>query len=65
MPDVVCGPEAGKQAELIALLEQRGMLSRTPDWLPPRDHAPALRALAEEARDQAIGAIEAVLKPQG
>ena len=62
---VVCGPEAGKQAELIALLEQRGMLSRTPDWLPPRGNAPALRALAEEARDQAIGAIEAVLKPQG
>lgn len=59
---VVCGPHAGKQRELIAFLEHRKMIARTPHWPVDQDHAEALRTLSEQATEQAVQAVESVLR---
>lgn len=61
---VVCGPHAGKQADLLDLLGERGLIVQAPDWPGEARDAVALDGLAAQAIQQAVSAVESVLLQQ-
>ncbi len=58
---VVRGPHAGKQADVITLLEQHGMITVAPGWPKTTADIEELDQLARTALQQARWAIETVL----
>ena len=61
----ICGPESGKQAALIDVLQARGLVTQLPDW-PAKDAdastvSDSLSTLADQAAQDALNAIQAVL----
>ena len=61
---VVCGPHAGKQADVLGLLRDRGLVSQANEWPGTASDVTALDDLADEAVQQAISTVESVLLQQ-